>query len=279
MKLASSTIALATALTSGLGLFAVSAPSQACNYEPIMGSMCAMALSPQRFQNVSGMYVLALGQTIPIMQNQALFALLGTTFGGDGQTNFRLPDLRGRVIVGYDPATFNYGTTGGAASIRLTVAQLPPHNVTFANASVNISGLTATTALSGLSATANLAGVRITGPATGLTINASTAGGSASPNGMYLGRPASATASFYTNVAPSASLGPGSVGGNLSVTVDPGVTAPVTVYGTAATTIGGSASVNGSSNLVGNGTEIPIMPPYLALPYYIAVQGIFPSTD
>lgn len=110
-------------------------------------------------------------------------------------------------------------------------------------------------------------------------INAATSGGVASPDGMYLGRPASATANLYSAAAPTARLNAGSISGNLALTIDPGVTAPVTVYGTAATTIGGSASVSGNSNSVGSGTAVPIMPPYLVIPYYIATQGIYPSTD
>jgi microcystin-dependent protein len=71
------------------------------------------------------------GRELPINQNQALFALLGTNFGGDGKTTFRLPDLRGRVPVGMgDAATgtvYALGETGGEESVKLTVAQLPAH--------------------------------------------------------------------------------------------------------------------------------------------------------
>jgi len=280
MNSTAKTVSAAVGLVCSLGLTAWSPGAQACSYEPIMGSMCVMAIPPSRYTTVSGVYTLASGQSLQISQNQALFALIGTTFGGNGTTVFNLPDLRGRVVVGYSPGTqFEYGATGGNAAIALTVAQLPPHTVSFANAGVNISGLTASTMLSGLAATANLSGVRITGPASGLVIRASTSGGVASPDGMYLGRPASATAALYSNAAPSASLNAGSIGGNLALTVDQGVTAPVTVFGTAQTTIGGAASVSGASNVVGGGAAVPIMPPFIALPYYIATQGIFPSTD
>lgn len=164
MKLASNTIACATALTCGAALFGVSTSSYACTTDPIMSSICAMALPQPRFQTVNNTYTLAAGQLIPINQNTALFSLLGTTFGGDGVSTFSLPDLRGRVIVGYGANTAyaaNVGQVGGNATVLLTVAQLPPHVVTFANTSVNISGLTASTALSGLAATANLAGVAL----------------------------------------------------------------------------------------------------------------------
>ena len=66
------------------------------------------------------------GQLLPINQNQALFALLGTTFGGDGRVNFALPDLRGRVPahVGQDLVL---GQRAGQAAVTLTPANLPAH--------------------------------------------------------------------------------------------------------------------------------------------------------
>lgn len=72
------------------------------------------------------------GQLLPISQNQALFALLGTTYGGNGTTNFALPDLRGRVPVGtgqgpgLTPRAI--GETGGSENNTLVTSNLPPHN-------------------------------------------------------------------------------------------------------------------------------------------------------
>ncbi|MCA8832985.1 phage tail protein [Hymenobacter pini] len=66
------------------------------------------------------------GQLLPINQNQALFSLLGTTYGGDGRVNFALPDLRGRVIVG-DGDGYILGQKGGADSHTLLATQIPPH--------------------------------------------------------------------------------------------------------------------------------------------------------
>lgn len=74
------------------------------------------------------------GQLLPINQNQALFALLGTSYGGNGTTNFALPDLRGRVPVHYGTAVtgtpYQIGQTGGAESVALTTVNLPSHNHT-----------------------------------------------------------------------------------------------------------------------------------------------------
>ncbi|MFC4872779.1 phage tail protein [Negadavirga shengliensis] len=72
------------------------------------------------------------GQLLPISQNQALFAILGTTYGGNGTTTFALPDLRGRVPIGtgVGPGLPDYreGQMGGSAANTLTVNNLPPHN-------------------------------------------------------------------------------------------------------------------------------------------------------
>jgi microcystin-dependent protein len=71
------------------------------------------------------------GQILPINQNQALFALLGTTYGGNGTTNFQLPNLQGRLAIGsgQGPGLTNrtLGETGGEASHVLTVAEIPAH--------------------------------------------------------------------------------------------------------------------------------------------------------
>lgn len=66
------------------------------------------------------------GQFMPINQNQALFALLGTTYGGDGQVNFALPDLRARVPM-HHGAGHNLGERGGSETVALSQQQLPQH--------------------------------------------------------------------------------------------------------------------------------------------------------
>ena len=67
------------------------------------------------------------GQILPINQNQSLFSIIGTTYGGDGRTSFALPDLRGRTCVhvgdGYD-----LSQKGGEEDVRLTAAQIPQHS-------------------------------------------------------------------------------------------------------------------------------------------------------
>ena len=74
------------------------------------------------------------GQLLPIAQNQALFSLLGTTYGGDGRTSFALPDLRGRVPVGFGqgPGLSNreIGEKFGSELVTLNINQMPSHNHT-----------------------------------------------------------------------------------------------------------------------------------------------------
>lgn len=71
-------------------------------------------------------WALCNGQLLPINQNQALFALLGTTYGGNGQTNFALPNLRGRVPIHFG-AAHTLGEAAGSTSVTVNIQQLPTH--------------------------------------------------------------------------------------------------------------------------------------------------------
>jgi microcystin-dependent protein len=66
------------------------------------------------------------GQLLPISENETLFILIGTTYGGDGETTFALPDLRGRIPI-HQGNGFLLAETGGAEEITLTVNQVPVH--------------------------------------------------------------------------------------------------------------------------------------------------------
>src|SRR5690242_6243839 len=83
------------------------------------------------------------GQLLPIDQHESLYNLIGTTYGGDGQSTFALPDLRGRVPIhqGTDSAngtSFAIGETGGVETVTLTTSQIPVH--THALAATNAAG-------------------------------------------------------------------------------------------------------------------------------------------
>ena len=74
-------------------------------------------------------WALCNGQLLPINQNQALFSLLGTMYGGDGQTNFALPNLQGRVPIHVGNG-HTQGEAGGESSHTLSVSELPAHTHT-----------------------------------------------------------------------------------------------------------------------------------------------------
>ena len=67
------------------------------------------------------------GQLLPISENETLFQLIGTTYGGDGESTFALPDLRGRIPI-HQGNSFILAETGGAEEITLTVSQIPAHS-------------------------------------------------------------------------------------------------------------------------------------------------------
>jgi len=71
-------------------------------------------------------WALCNGQLLPINQNQPLFALLGTTYGGDGQTTFALPDLRSRAPI-HQGSGFTLGERGGQEAHTITASEMPAH--------------------------------------------------------------------------------------------------------------------------------------------------------
>jgi microcystin-dependent protein len=83
-------------------------------------------------------WALCNGQLLPINQNQALFSLLGTTFGGDGRVNFALPDLRGRVPI-HVGAGHTLGERGGEDAHTLVSSEMPQHTHVASGSSANSS--------------------------------------------------------------------------------------------------------------------------------------------
>jgi microcystin-dependent protein len=81
-------------------------------------------------------WALCNGQLLPINQNQALFSLLGTTYGGNGQTNFALPDLRGRVPI-HIGAGFVQGQKAGEENHTLSMQEMPQHTHTASGSPTN----------------------------------------------------------------------------------------------------------------------------------------------
>jgi microcystin-dependent protein len=105
----------------------------ACGTDPFIGEICLFPYNfcPRGFAATDG-------QLLSISQNTALFSLLGTTYGGNGQTTFALPDLRGRVPVhvGQGPGLSDValGEQGGSQQVTLNVGQLPAHTHTATSA-------------------------------------------------------------------------------------------------------------------------------------------------
>jgi microcystin-dependent protein len=204
------------------------------------------------------------GQIMSISQNSALFALLGTTYGGDGMNTFGLPDLRGRVAVGGQPGGPGPGLTNivmgekagtnnvtvianGSVSVTLTTANLPAHSHP---ATVDISGLGATTHVTvGAGTTGTFSAVNNNG---GLT---ATAAGQGSAAAIYLGAGATPT-------------NPVDLGG---------VTTAITGTASAATQNTGSGTPFVAP--VSTSALTSVMQPFLGLNYIIATQGIFPSRN
>jgi microcystin-dependent protein len=215
------------------------------------------------------------GQTLPVQQNAAMFALLGTMYGGDGQNTFGIPDLRGRVPVGSQqqgPGLLNIpqGAKGGqnnstvvasgSTSFTLGVNNLPSHThaATFVPAGlvVDTSALKVTTAVT--------VGTDTTGGVTQVVAN----NGGLTSTGT--GQP-SAAIYLPANTTPAGTVTLG------------GVTS--TVGGTA--TVGGSGSVTNATTGLGAAVMAPVttsatisnMQPFLGLNYIICQEGIFPSRN
>jgi microcystin-dependent protein len=149
--------------------------------DPFIGTICMFGFNfPPRT------WALCNGQLLSISQNTALFALLGTTYGGNGQTTFALPDLRGRVPIhfGQGPGLSDYslGQVGGVESSTMTVNQMPAHAHAFS----------------------------------GQQAVASTAGTTPDPTGNILAAPASSIPQYAVVGSASGSTAAGSVSGTTS---------------------------------------------------------------
>lgn len=156
------------------------------------------------------------GQLLAISQYDALFALIGTTYGGDGQNTFALPDFRSRVAVhaGQGAGLSNYyiGEMSGTENVTLLSSNMPAHNHSLVSFTVSQSASTATTGVS-------------------VPQNAYPAGG----------------ATVYANSSDGSAMG--------------------------------SYSSMGTTVIAGASQPLPMLQPYLAMNFIIAVEGIFPSRN
>jgi microcystin-dependent protein len=182
------------------------------------------------------------GQTLPISQNNALFALLGVTYGGNGTSNFMLPNLQSRVIIGAGAGAGLspriQGSMGGQEQVTLNTQQLPSHNHTATAGAVNVAS--SLQAVSGITNSVQVASTPTAGAKLSNTYD-NLAGGS-----PQIYAPASTTGGTAVNL------------GGLSVT---------------------ASSPSVTIGLTGANQPVATVPPFLAILNVISLQGIFPSRN
>lgn len=245
--------------------------AKACNTEPYIGTICTFAFDwcPQG-------YVKADGRTLTIRDNQALFGLIGFTYGGDNQTNFKIPDLRGRVAVGTGTGTglsaVAIAQQLGQQQVTLSPAQTPlpahTHGATFTTTSAPVNlNIPATTG--NLNVAANLPVSTSTGASASL---------SAGQTGYMSGVTVQTGAVSLPVKGPYTTSKPTSPG-------DATLPADVTITGaagTAATTVSVNM-VNGGVVTVQNNAPVaptvavPTQPPSIGMSACIAVTGLYPN--
>lgn len=234
--------------------------AHACNMESYIGTICTVALNfcPRGTLPANG-------QTLNIQQNAALFSLLGTRYGGNGQTTFALPNLQGRVIVGSGTGTgltpVQLGQADGKERTTLTAANLPPQ------IAATISGKATGPLELALSDTAVM-GQTITG---NVTVNA--LNGDSSPSGPA--NTPTATTNTVGKGGPNIFFPPGTTKvavpttHNLSVT---GGTVTGKASGNAELPVAGTVAITG-----GGGAPVDTMPPRLGMTVCIVTMGLFPQ--
>ena len=230
--LSSGAIALAA-----LASLAPTSTVQACPATPHIGGMCVFAgnFAPRE-------WAFAHGQILQISQYTAVFALVGTTFGGDGRTNFGLPDLRGRAAVGVGTgpglSTVQWGERFGFEFVSLSVGQIPSHNHLATNTvSVDIDETQVTS-----SANLNAHG---------------SPGDNNSPDGRMLAQNASIAS--YSSSTP-----------NVAMASD-----AISFSGAGSTTVSTTTTIGNT----GSGQSHENRMPYLVVNWIVALEGTFPPRN
>ena len=124
------------------------------------------------------------GQLLPISEYETLFNLIGTTYGGDGQSTFALPDLRGRVPI-HQGNGFTLAETGGAEEITLTVSQIPTHTHALLSAQTFATTSDPTTTLLAIAPLATTFPFGTDGPMTTLSPTSVSAVGGSQPHSNF----------------------------------------------------------------------------------------------
>lgn len=104
-------------------------------------------------------WMLCQGQSLPISENEILFQLIGTTYGGDGEQTFNLPDMQGRVPIhqgiSYSGTSYQIGEKAGSEDVTLTTQQLPSHNHAMLASTLSADVASPNGAMIGISTTIN----------------------------------------------------------------------------------------------------------------------------
>ncbi len=255
--------------------------SQACCAEPYIGSICFTAVSycPEG-------YLPADGRLLNITQYQALFALIGNAYGGDGRTTFALPDLRGRVPVGTGMGagltkSVTLGEKRGTEAVVLTPSQVPlashTHVATFTKVGGTTDSLIAKGRIS-LPLNGSVSNVPVSGSIAVNALTTQTSGPSNKPsksnntvgkNGIFR--------QFYPYNSATAVPSPATI--NLKAT---GGTLTGTAMGEVSLPVSGNSIISGgtvdvAANAPAQATQpVSLLNPELGLTACIAVQGIFP---
>lgn len=231
-----------TKLTVTLALCASFSSSVSAGMDPFVGEISFVG-----FNYAPVGWATCDGQEMSINQNAALFSLIGTTYGGNGNTTFKLPDMRGRVPVhkGQLSGGSNYsmGQSGGGENVTLSIVNMPAHNHPASAVSTSTSTLD-----SGANATSTLKGANVAGDTTSPGNNAAAI--SSAP----------LTKIYSSTTAPNVNMHPASIQTTLN-------NLNIVTTTTTAVTVGNS----------GNSQPFPIMQPFLVVNCIIATDGIFPS--
>lgn len=191
-------------------------------------------------------WVICDGRLLPIRQYTALFALLGTTYGGDGINTFAVPDLRARVPIGQGAGPgltpYNMGQMGGAEFQTLTIGNLPAHTHT----------------------------ATVGGSATGKIMATNDAGTTSDPLGGIFAKPMS-------GATPVKEYKP--VPGPIDLTNSTQLAANHMASMTNSTVLVDPTNIRVNNGVTGGSMPINLMQPYVTVNYIMAVEGIFPARE
>lgn len=245
--------------------------------DPMIGMvfMVPWSWAPQNYQ-------LCQGQLVTVQQYEALYSLMGFTFGGNGSSNFNLPNLQGRAPIGtgiLNATQYTLGNVGGSAATTLSQIQLPAHIHGSSFVPVGGSAGTPASATGPVTLPFSVTPTLTATTSGSLNIaNATTTGITSPASNAVLGKAGGGAGAIYAPAGTAANvpIGPdqtftGTASGTVSGNASGNVTLSVTG--------GGGGITGGSVSIAPAGSSAPFsnMQPYLAMSFVIAVNGIYPD--